>query len=66
MLDRDAGVIAVVSTVSFAFLIWWYSFQSGSEVANFIIVGVALVLVDLLALWFLLTNKKVSKKKGKK
>jgi len=66
MLDRDAGAVAVVSTISFAFLIWWYTYQSGSDITNFIVIGIALVLVDVLVLWLLLTDKKVSKRRVKK
>jgi ABC-type enterobactin transport system permease subunit len=67
MLIKNAGVVAFVVTAAFAALIWWYAMQSGVvEATYFIIVGIALALMDALVLWLLLMNKSNNKKKGKK
>jgi hydrogenase-4 membrane subunit HyfE len=66
ILDKNAGTVAFISTAAFAILIWLYILQGSDNAAGFIIIGIAFILLDLLALWSMMVKKLNNKKKGKK
>ena len=67
ILNKNAGFIAVVTTIAFAVLLWSYAMQGVTETTNFIAAGIALLLLDVLALWSMSINKTINKnKKGKR
>jgi len=67
IINKDSGFIAVFATMSFAALIWGYAMLGVTETTNFIAAGIALLLLDILALWSLSINKTIIKrKKGKR
>ncbi len=67
MTGRGAEIVAVIATVVFAVLIWWYVLNEYSQTTGLIVTGVAVIILDLLALWSLSKKKSIkNNKKGKK